>query len=369
MPLKVVRREGTKTLYIHGTVRGQRVRESTGTDLQDQAEAYRAKREAEIWANSVYGTKATVTFAKAVNSYLSTETRSKTTAYFVDRLLEHFGPMRLQDIGQEVLDHAYAQILLPGASNATKLRGVLGPLKAILEHAAVRKWCDRPAFETPEQPKSHTTALKPDEATAVVQSFANHGRALVVFGFGTGCRMSEMLELDWAAVDLRGARARVWQKQKTFREVDLAPVVVAALSALPHREGRVFRPPPRRQAGRMVQPEGYYDNGRTAGGQISTAWAGACRRAGLPGKWRIWTPTGRNRPMRAWVPDQTPHDMRHTWASWHYAAHKDLLRLKHDGGWESVKMVERYAHLMPGAYREEIVAWWQGGVAEVRAAG
>jgi integrase len=46
-------------------------------------------------------------------------------------------------------------------------------------------------------------------------------------------------------------------------------------------------------------------------------------------------------------PDYTPHDLRHSWASWHYAVHKDLLRLKQDGGWSSVALVERYAHLMP----------------------
>ena len=43
----------------------------------------------------------------------------------------------------------------------------------------------------------------------------------------------------------------------------------------------------------------------------------------------------------------TPDHLRHTWASWHYAIHKDLLRLKVDGGWAKVDMVERYAHVVP----------------------
>jgi integrase len=71
------------------------------------------------------------------------------------------------------------------------------------------------------------------------------------------------------------------------------------------------------------------------GGQIKRAWAGAIRRAGLN-------------------PDFTPHTCRHTWASWHYALHRDLLKLKIEGGWSSVELVERYAHLMPAGHEEAI---------------
>ena len=44
--------------------------------------------------------------------------------------------------------------------------------------------------------------------------------------------MSEALELDWKHVDLRGARATVWQKQDTERLLDLPPAVVDALKRL-----------------------------------------------------------------------------------------------------------------------------------------
>jgi len=47
------------------------------------------------------------------------------------------------------------------------------------------------------------------------------------------------------------------------------------------------------------------------------------------------------------VPELTPHHARHTYASWHYALHKDLLLLKADGGWASASQMERYAHLVP----------------------
>ena len=53
-------------------------------------------------------------------------------------------------------------------------------------------------------------------------------------------------------------------------------------------------------------------------------------------------------------PELTPHDLRHTWASWHYALNRDLLALKIEGGWSSVALVERYAHLLPAVQEPAI---------------
>ena len=105
-----------------------------------------------------------------------------------------------------------------------------------------------------------------------------------------------------------------------------AGVAMAVLVALPHREGRVFLS----DKGRP-----YWSSDRNAGGQVKTGWKGALRRTGPE-------------------PELTPHDLRHTWATWHYALNKDFLALKTAGGWSSVTTVERYAHLAPGGQREAI---------------
>jgi integrase len=102
--------------------------------------------------------------------------------------------------------------------------------------------------------------------------------------------------------------------------------VVATLAALTHRDGPVFR---------TQKGDPYADRGREEGGHIKRAWKGALRRARLD-------------------PKLTPHDLRHAWASWHYAIHRDLLRLKQEGGWSSVQLVERYAHLLPAGHKAEI---------------
>lgn len=364
MPLTLTRRGGI--WHLTGTVAGRRLRESTGTGDRDIAEQARITRERELMLRSIHGDKGFVTFGEAASSYLDAEVRSPATAGYVARLLTHFGPdTRLRDIDQVAVDRAYRALLQPDAKGSTKIRSVLTPLRAILSHAAVRRWCDLPAFEEPStrDSASRTTFLLPSQATALVQgATALEHRVLFTFLIACGTRASEAFDLPWQDVDLRGARARVFQKQGTWREVDLPPVAVTALASLPHRDGFVFRPPARLLRGRMVQAPRYADLGREGGGQVATAFATACRRAGLPGR---WVETAK-RSDRYWQPAVRLHDLRHTWASWHYAMHRDVLRLMVAGGWSGQAMVQRYAHLMPEAYADECRAWLAGGIMEAR---
>jgi integrase len=122
-------------------------------------------------------------------------------------------------------------------------------------------------------------------------------------------------------------------KNDERRGVPLHPRVVAALVRLPHREGEVFRRPD----GRPCAPLDADDNDDTsAGGRIKTAFRGAVRRAGLS--------------------DFHPHDCRHTWATWHYAQHRDLNVLMALGGWKTIAMVLRYAHVNVDQFQGSIDA-------------
>jgi integrase len=104
-------------------------------------------------------------------------------------------------------------------------------------------------------------------------------------------------------------------KNGEARGVPLHSRLVNELRMLHHREGNVFRTP----SGRP------YAQKEAGGGQIKTAFRGACRRAGIT--------------------DFSTHDCRHTWATWHYTANRDLIALMKLGGWKSEKMVLRYAHV------------------------
>lgn len=63
-----------------------------------------------------------------------------------------------------------------------------------------------------------------------------------------------------------------------------------------------------------------------------TSWLSACRRAGIE--------------------DFRFHDLRHTWASWLIQSGVPLSVLQEMGGWESIEMVRRYAHLAPNHLTE-----------------
>ena len=55
--------------------------------------------------------------------------------------------------------------------------------------------------------------------------------------------------------------------------------------------------------------------------------------------------TERKAVAQAGLVDFRWHDLRHTWASWHVQAGTPLHALQEMGGWSTMEMVQRYAHL------------------------
>ena len=55
---------------------------------------------------------------------------------------------------------------------------------------------------------------------------------------------------------------------------------------------------------------------------------------------------------RAGITDFRFHNLRHTWASWLIQSRVPLSALQEMGGWESIEMVRRYAHLAPNHLTE-----------------
>jgi len=108
VPLQLKRRPKSPNWIIRGTIRGIGVEESTGTSDRRVAEEIRAKREAEILAQSVYGRRATATFAWAALSYLQNGGSKRSTA----PVISHFGVTPLAQINQDALD-AGAMKLFP----------------------------------------------------------------------------------------------------------------------------------------------------------------------------------------------------------------------------------------------------------------
>lgn len=339
MPLRIVKRHNSPYWYLRGSIRGIRVDESTGTGDQKAAEEIRIKREAEILTRSIHGDTASRSFAEAALSYMEADGERK----FVAPLLKEFGRKKLAQIAQDEIDVA-ARKLYPKAASSTLNRQVYTPMAAILNHAARKGWCPKPVIARPKTPKGRVRWITEEEAERLIEAAAPHLKPLVIFLLSTGARMSEAIYLDWRDVDLSRCHVTFLDtKNGEHRGVPLHPRAVAALANLPHRAGAVFRRPRKGLSPRPGQPDNRplgspYEPKEDAGGQVKTAWKTMCRKAGIS--------------------DFTPHDCRHTWATWHYRQNRDLTALMELGGWKSVEMVMRYAHVNTSHLAPSIIGMW-----------
>lgn len=333
MPLKLVKRHNSDFWYMRGTVRGVTVDESTRLVDKEAAEALRAKREWELTQGAVFGRRATATFIEAAVKYMKRggETR------FLERISNEIGRKRLSEINQDLIDTT-ARKLYPNRSNSTLNRQVYAPISAVLKLAAKLELCEYRVITRLEEPPARIRWLQYEEAERLISAASKHLKPLLVFFFYTGARVSEGLYLDWSQVDLSRSHVSFLKtKNKNPRGMPLHPRVVAELTNLPHRDGKVFRRPD------GLPYEYHGDDEEKAGGQIKTAFRGACRRASIN--------------------DFRPHDCRHTWATWHYAANRDLIGLKYLGGWKTDRMVLRYAHVNTAGFAASIglLPWGNSG--------
>jgi integrase len=165
--------------------------------------------------------------------------------------------------------------------------------------------------------------LDHDEEAALLAACREPLRTMVLVGLYAGVRLlSEGLTLRWADVDLKRGLLTVqgaYAKSGKTRTVPLNTVLRGALAQL--RE---------RSAGEYV----FAKRDGEAFASIRTAFATACRRAGLVGV--------------------TPHVLRHTFASRLVMAGVDLRTVQELGGWSSLELVQRYAHLSPGHKAEAV---------------
>lgn len=225
--------------------------------------------------------------------------------------------MALVDITR---DFIYEIVNERQCKNSTKNR-YFALIRSILNLCAKEwEWLDKaPKITLYKEPKKRIRWLRPDEAQRLVDALSNlpYMQHMVIFSFATGLRRKNVLNLKWEQIDLKRRVAWIYADQaKAGRAIgvslnDAAMQVLYARRALGIRNGYVFN----NSAGTPV---------RSVSGRV---WANALK--------------------RACITDFRWHDMRHTWASWLVQAGTPLTILQEMGGWESIEMVQKYAHLAP----------------------
>jgi len=162
------------------------------------------------------------------------------------------------------------------------------------------------------EPAQRIRWLTRDEAARLIAALPQHLAVMARFTLSTGLRDQNVCKLQWNQVDLDRRVAWIHSDEAKGKRAIAVPLNNDAVVILREQQGRneqwVF---PYR--GRPVHRCGH------------TGFKAALKAAGI-------------RDFR-W------HDLRHTWASWHVQVGTPLLALKEMGGWSSLEMVLRYAHL------------------------
>ncbi|MEM6359395.1 MAG: tyrosine-type recombinase/integrase [Bacteroidota bacterium] len=236
MSLKLIKIKRSANWYMRGTVRGQDVYESTGTPERKVAEHIAHKREKEIWDCFLHGRKQVSTFADAVDVYLTHGGEKK----FLKTAFDHFGRWKLRDIDQAAVDKG-AKLNFKDHKNSSINRLWYDPISAVMHKAAEHGLCEYKRFKKLKVKPVPVKWATPKYFEAFWPYCNKNLRIITTFLPYTGCRITEVLNLDWKDIDLEKKTAFIkTTKTGVSRSVHLPDIVMDALLELPHRQGCVF---------------------------------------------------------------------------------------------------------------------------------
>jgi integrase len=312
---------------------GTRIRRSTGTSDKTLAREYHDRLKAELWRIEKLGEKPRRSWDDAVVRWLKESSHKRTIGNdrihlkWLDRFL-HRRP--LDTISRALIDEITDAKLAEGVSNATVNR-VLEVLRAILRRCANEwEWIDRvPSVRLLKEPKRRVRFLERHEAAKLLACLPKHLADMALFTLATGLRRGNVTGLQWSQVDLERRVAWIHADQAKGGRAIPVPLNEQAVNVLKQWRGK--------HATHVFSFKGKPIT------QVSTkAWYDGLAKAGI-------------RDFR-W------HDLRHTWASWHVQSGTPLPILQELGGWESVEMVRRYAHLAAdhlAPYADRLGTTWE----------
>lgn len=298
---------------------------STGCDRREDAEAYKSKLETEIRHDLLHGPRGRagrLTFSDAVLRYIDRPGGvGSYDLWRLDQLNEVMGNFTILQIGDGW--SIFKQKRCAGLAVATVAR-----FRAI-GMAAVNYLAEEEGFEAPKMrsdgsgDSKRPRWLMDAQADRLVAAYADHVQPIATTLRWQGLRIGEALRLAWQHVDWKRSTLFIPEtKNGEPRTVTMQPMVRKALHKLwvgqgSPSEGTVFL---NRFGEAYADPREYKLPG---GSPIKKAHATACKRAGLT--------------------DFHVHDWRHHWASRCVMSGIDLETIRQEGGWKSLRMVEKYA--------------------------
>lgn len=354
---------------------GKRIKQSLGTEDKRQAQELHDRLKAEQWRIERLGDFPDVTFDDACLRWLEEKAHKKSLDADKGRIgfwLIHFQGVLLKSISEAKIYAAVSKMTNrkhrdnweSKASSLRKRGEVVEPFVEVLvsistkaKHLALMKaimraaerdwkWIERgPVIKVPQERGKRVRWLEPHEAVRLINECSEPLKSIVVFALATGLRRSNIVDLQWQDVDLQRKVAWIHPEESKSGQAIGVALNDTACRLLRDQIGNhkkwvfVHQKPSTRSDGtkaaevRKMRVDG------------NTAWRLALKRAGID-NFRF-------------------HDLRHTWASWLVQAGVPLTVLQEMGGWESIEMVQRYAHLAPrhlSAHAKQIDSIFEGHV-------
>lgn len=232
MPLKLIKLYGV--WHYEGTLLpGDRLRGSTRTANKEIAAQIAAKIEAEYWQRHLHGPQAVLTFPQAVAHYLAAgKGQTKNDQLYLKRIIKYWAEyarkhhraseMKVKDMNPGLIRQSAVDIH-PKDSGATRNRQVLTPTLAIVNHCAELGHCNFmriKRFEFEEEIKAPVTLPWLD--TFCAYAVTPMIRALAVYMFSTGRRISDAKRLDWPEIDFQNLKIKIHKtknKKQQFAHV------------------------------------------------------------------------------------------------------------------------------------------------------
>jgi len=247
-------RRGNRTYVIRGCVDGQQHEIRTPTTQLTAAQRFWKDHVSRLKSRRILpGTP--VSLQECAALYCEARGLGRRERQFVAKIVQAIGSLNIRDVKPMDIANA-ANRLYPGALNSTKNRAVYVPTAAILHYATENDL--RPYLKVRKLREDRPRNRRPLEGSLELLLANTEGakRALLIFLFAQGWRITEVLRLRWEHVRLatRELEAGVG-KARAWKTVEMHPDVYKALSDLPHRsDGYVFGWRVRQNVYRWLRP-------------------------------------------------------------------------------------------------------------------
>ncbi|AKD38106.1 phage integrase family protein [Pasteurella multocida subsp. multocida OH4807] len=299
---------------------GKRIRRSSGSFVKKQAQEYHDKLRAEMWNIDKLEKKPTYLFEDALLQYLKSADGQKDVATKKRHAIYWRGVFSGRELNslttQEIVSNIPIKNMRTGEvlSNSTQNK-YRQSIAMILNLAHKAGYIEKILYlPKKKEPPIRVRWITKEQARALIDNISTDWMKVICsFALMTGARRTEILSMTWDKID--------FDRKVAIVSNDVAKSGKARSLLLNEEAIRLLKSQKGKHAKYVFV--GRHNNRLNDINRKSFVLAA----------------------KKCFLVDFHFHDLRHTWASWHVQAGTPLFTLKELGGWETLEMVKKYAHL------------------------